>query len=80
MPRFNFLGLMNANKGVFGVSLSHVWSSSNKADFWMRDILKGADEGWIKPHVDKVFSFEEAAEAHRYIENRKSMGKVLLRP
>ena len=80
MPWFNFLGLMNANKGVFGVNLGHMWAASHKADPWVRDILQGVDEGWIKPHVDKVFPFEEAAEAHRYIENRKSLGKVLLRP
>ena len=33
----------------------------------------------IKPVIDKVFSFEEAPQAHRYIESRKSTGKVLLR-
>jgi len=32
----------------------------------------------IKPIVGKVFSFEDACDAHRYIESRKSTGKVLL--
>lgn len=80
MPWFNFVGLMNANKGVFGVNLGHMWSASHKADAWVGEILQGVNEGWVQPHVDRVFSFEEAAEAHRYIESRQSKGKVLLRP
>lgn len=33
----------------------------------------------IKPVIDKVFPIEEASQAHRYIESRKSTGKVLLK-
>jgi NADPH:quinone reductase-like Zn-dependent oxidoreductase len=30
--------------------------------------------------VDKSFPFQQAAEAHRYIEGRKNIGKVILVP
>jgi NADPH2:quinone reductase len=33
----------------------------------------------IHPVIGRVFSFDEASEAHRFIESRKSMGKVLLK-
>ena len=33
----------------------------------------------IKPLIGRVFSFEDAADAHRYIESRNSKGKVLLK-
>jgi NADPH:quinone reductase len=33
----------------------------------------------IRPVVGKVFPFEEVSQAHRFIESRKSMGKVLLK-
>ncbi len=33
----------------------------------------------IKPVIGKVFVFEEASQAHQFIESRKSMGKVLLK-
>jgi NADPH:quinone reductase-like Zn-dependent oxidoreductase len=36
--------------------------------------------GKIKPHVDRCFPFDQAAEAHRYIEEGKNVGKVLLTP
>ncbi len=35
-------------------------------------------ENKIKPVIGKVFSFEQVAAAHDFIESRKSRGKVLL--
>jgi NADPH:quinone reductase-like Zn-dependent oxidoreductase len=37
-------------------------------------------KGEIKPHVDRVFPFAEAAAAHHYLHDRKAKGKVLLAP
>src|SRR6266404_9315704 len=79
-PRFNPLGLMNRNKGVFGLNLGHLWSEGDKVAKWMSEILRGIDEGWIKPHVDRAFPFDQVGEAHRYIEERRNVGKVVLIP
>jgi NADPH:quinone reductase-like Zn-dependent oxidoreductase len=79
-PRFNPLGLMNRNKGVFGLNLGHLWSEGDKVANWMREILRGLDEGWIQPHVDRAFPFDQVGEAHRYIETRRNIGKVVLVP
>lgn len=46
----------------------------------MDRLLEGVEEGWINPRVDAIFSFEDVAEAHRYIEERKNIGKVILVP
>jgi NADPH:quinone reductase-like Zn-dependent oxidoreductase len=46
----------------------------------MRDILRGVAEGWIRPYVDRAFSFDQVREAHNYIEARKNTGKVILVP
>lgn len=72
--------LMNANHGVLGVNLGHLWEARDRVAGWARTLLAYAEVGKVKPHVDRVFSFDEAAEAHRYIEERKNRGKVLLRP
>lgn len=80
MPLFNPIGLMNGNKGVFGVNLAHLWEEREKIASWMNVILDGVEKGWIRPHVDKSFPFEKANEAHAYIEARKSIGKVVLVP
>jgi NADPH:quinone reductase-like Zn-dependent oxidoreductase len=79
-PRFSPLGLMSRNKGVFGLNLGHLWGEREKLSTWMKEILNGIDEGWIHPHVDRAFPFDQVADAHRYIEARKNIGKVVLVP
>jgi NADPH:quinone reductase-like Zn-dependent oxidoreductase len=79
-PRFNPLGLMSRNKGVFGLNLGHLWREGDKLAGWMKEIVSGINEGWIQPHVDRSFSFDQVAEAHSYIEARKNIGKVVLVP
>ena len=44
----------------------------------MNTILQGVEDGWVRPYVDKTFPLEQAGEAHRYIEERKNIGKVVL--
>lgn len=80
MPFYHPLPLLNKNRGVFGVNLGHLWHEPEKASGWINEILKGVDEGWINPHVDRTFSFDKAGEAHRYIEERRNIGKVILVP
>lgn len=78
--QFNPPALLNANKGVFGVNLGHLWHEIPRIRGWADSLLDLWDAGVIKPHVDKVFPFSEAARAHHYVQDRKNIGKVLLRP
>lgn len=80
MPRFHPLGLLNKNRGVFGLNLGHMWHEPEKVSVWMKAILDGVGEGWIRPHVDRAFSFAQAGEAHSYMEARRNIGKVVLVP
>jgi synaptic vesicle membrane protein VAT-1 len=79
-PRFHPLSLMNRNRGVFGLNLGHLWDEGDKVSNWMAEIVRGINEGWIQPHVDRAFKFDQVAAAHRYIEARKNIGKVVLVP
>lgn len=79
-PWFHPFGLLNKNKGVFGLNLGHMWHEPDKVSEWMKVILEGVSEGWIRPHVDKSFAFNEAGAAHSYLEARKNIGKVVLVP
>jgi NADPH:quinone reductase len=38
-----------------------------------------ADQGQLKPHVNRVFAWEELAEAHRQIETGHTTGKIVVR-
>ena len=80
MPRFNPIGLMNRNKGIFGLNLGHMWGEGEKVASWTAEIMRGVQQGWIQPHVDRSFPFDQIQDAHRYIEARKNIGKVVLVP
>ncbi len=79
-PKFHPLALMNRNRGVFGLNLGHMWGEGEKVAGWTENILRGIHEGWIQPYVDRTFPFDQVAEAHRYIEARQNIGKVVLVP
>lgn len=79
-PRFHPLGMMNRNKGVFGLNLGHMWREGEKVAGWTAEIMRGVEEGWINPHVDRAFKFDQIGEAHTYLEERKNIGKVVLVP
>ena len=80
MPRFHPLGLLNKNRGVFGLNLGHMWHEPEKVAEWVQSIMQGITQGWIQPFVDKAFTFDQAGEAHAYMEARKNIGKVVLVP
>jgi NADPH2:quinone reductase len=46
----------------------------------MNDLFNWMAAGKLKIHVDKTFSLAQVAEAHNYLEDRQSKGKVLLIP
>jgi len=35
-------------------------------------------EGWLKLHIDRVLPLDQAEEAHRLLESRKTTGKIVL--
>ncbi|NKF24287.1 synaptic vesicle VAT-1 family membrane protein [Solimonas marina] len=78
LPLFNPISLMNDNRAVFGVNLGHLWHEVDKIRAWMQDVLAGIDDGWVRPHVDRAFGFEQVGEAQAYIEARRNTGKVVL--
>lgn len=79
-PWFHPLALLNKNRGVFGLNLGHLWHEPAKVRSWVSELIKGVDAGWIQPHVDREFSFDEAAAAHTHMESRRNIGKVILVP
>jgi NADPH:quinone reductase-like Zn-dependent oxidoreductase len=80
MPFFHPVPLMNNNRAVFGVNMGHLWHETAKIRVWADALLQGVSAGWVRPHVDKTFTFAQAGEAQAYIEARRNIGKVVLIP
>ncbi len=76
--QFNPVALMNANKGVFGVNLGHMWNEVGRIRGWADEILDLAAQGALKPRIARTFPFEEVAAAHDFVQERRNIGKVLL--
>ena len=80
MPSFKPMTMMSENRGVHGVNLGHLWNETEKIRVMLGDVMALVREGKLDPVVDKTFAFTQAGEAHRYIQERKNFGKVVLVP
>ena len=77
-PRFGPMALMNDNRAVAGVNLGHLWTAERILFPQIEALLAYAREGRIRPRVDRAFPVAEAAAAHRYLHERRNIGKVVL--
>jgi NADPH:quinone reductase-like Zn-dependent oxidoreductase len=77
-PRFGPLALMNDNRSVAGVNLGHLWNERTVLDPQITSLLAYARAGKLTPRVDRAFPLADAAAAHRYIHERRNVGKVVL--
>jgi NADPH:quinone reductase-like Zn-dependent oxidoreductase len=80
VPLFTPVGLMDKNRSVAGVNIGHLWEETELLREELEALLALYREGKIHPHVDAAFPFAKAADAHRRIESRKNVGKVVLVP
>jgi NADPH:quinone reductase-like Zn-dependent oxidoreductase len=78
MPAFRPLSLMNRNRGVFGLNLGHLWSETGRLRSAAETLLSGFVAGQLRPVIAKTFPLDKAADAHRYIQSRANIGKVIL--
>jgi synaptic vesicle membrane protein VAT-1 len=78
MPTFAPLSLINRNRGVFGLNVGHLWDERRALQPLMQLLLTELSAGRLQPIVAKTFPLDRAADAHRFIQNRANIGKVVL--
>jgi NADPH:quinone reductase-like Zn-dependent oxidoreductase len=78
LPFFHPIKLMNDNKAVIGVNLGHLWDHIGMLRREMMGLLADYEGGRIKPVVGKTFPLVDAAKAHRFMQERQNVGKVVL--
>ena len=78
MKPFGALSLINRNRGVFGLHLAHLWDERARLLPLMDLLITELGTGRLTPVVARTFPLECAAEAHRFIESRANIGKVVL--
>jgi NADPH:quinone reductase-like Zn-dependent oxidoreductase len=78
-PWWKSLAVMNENKGIFGLNLLDWWKKEGLGRLGSMLQVR-LDAGQFEPVIARTFGFEDAPAAHRYIESRQNIGKVLLIP
>ncbi len=77
-PKFDPLSMINRNRGVFGLHVGHLWEEREKLAPLMEMLMSELRAGRLRPVVAKTFPLERAADAHRFIQSRSNIGKVVL--
>jgi NADPH:quinone reductase-like Zn-dependent oxidoreductase len=77
-PRFHPLKMLSQNMAVIGVCLGRLQSRGALVRAELDELFRLYGTGKIKPVIGKTFPLAEAAAAHRYIHDRKNVGKVIL--
>jgi NADPH:quinone reductase-like Zn-dependent oxidoreductase len=79
-PVFHPVQLMNANKGVFGINMGHLWDQGALMGRLLGELDGMWERGEISPVIDAVVPFDRAAEAHERLAQGRNFGKVVLTP
>lgn len=73
-PIFSILKLTMESKMMGGFNALKFFDDAR----WLSRAMKGIEETTFHPFIGGVFPAEKVAEAHKFLENRKAKGKVLL--
>jgi synaptic vesicle membrane protein VAT-1 len=80
MPWWKSLLVMNENKGVFGLNMLKWWDSEGNLDRVVDPLMADLEAGRLQPVVAEAFPFDRAGDAHKFIAERRNVGKVVLFP
>ncbi len=80
MPWWKSLLVMNENKGVFGLNMLKWWDAEGSLDRVLDPLTEDLEAGSLDPVVAEAFPFERAGDAHKFIAERRNVGKVVLFP
>ena len=77
-PLFPALTMMRDSKAVIGLNMLTIWDSKGNIREFVDPLAELIEQGVIDPVVAEAFPIERAADAHRYLGERKNIGKVVL--
>jgi NADPH:quinone reductase-like Zn-dependent oxidoreductase len=80
IPWWKSLALMNENKGIFGLNMLKWWEREGSLDRLTEPLMDDLEAGRLEPVVAESFPFSRAGDAHRFIAERRNVGKVVLFP
>jgi NADPH:quinone reductase-like Zn-dependent oxidoreductase len=78
VPRFNPIKLSSESISVIGLNMLRLWDARGTLDEYVEPLMQWIGQGLLRPVVAEAFPLERVGEAHRYLNQRKNVGKVVL--
>jgi NADPH:quinone reductase-like Zn-dependent oxidoreductase len=78
MPWFHPAALMSQSRAVIGLNVMRLWDEFGTQGRYAAPLGEMLDDGTIRPVVARAFPLENAPEAHRFVAERRNVGKVVL--
>jgi NADPH:quinone reductase-like Zn-dependent oxidoreductase len=78
MPIFHPIPMMQSSRGFIGLNMLTLWDSKGSLDEFIEPLRDWVETGKLRPVVAEAFPLERGADAHRFIQDRKNVGKVVL--
>ena len=70
--------LASDSKSVIGLNMLRLWDARGTLDEFVEPLSQWAAQGLIRPVIAGAYPLERAADAHRELQDRKNVGKVVL--
>ncbi|MBK8006680.1 MAG: zinc-binding dehydrogenase [Gemmatimonadetes bacterium] len=79
IPRAGISALATGSHGLLATHLGYLVGDGPRLARLWADLRSFGETHGIRPVVGRTFAFEEMAAAHRYLESRASVGKIVVR-
>jgi NADPH:quinone reductase-like Zn-dependent oxidoreductase len=77
-PVFHPISMMRSSRSVIGLNMLRLWDAKGSFDEYLTPLREGIASGKLRPVVAEAFPLERAADAHRFLAERRNIGKVVL--
>jgi NADPH:quinone reductase-like Zn-dependent oxidoreductase len=78
MTPFHPVPMMSQSKSVIGINMLRLWDEHGSLNEFVEPLLELAASGAIRPVVAASFPLEDGPDAHRFVHERRNVGKVVL--
>jgi NADPH:quinone reductase-like Zn-dependent oxidoreductase len=77
-PIFHPVPMMQSSRAVIGLNMLRLWDAKGSFDEYLGPLRGWIDEGKLRPVVAEAFPLERGGDAHRFLGERRNVGKVVL--
>jgi alcohol dehydrogenase len=70
--------LISTNRGIYGFNLGTLTGKEGYFREAVNELMSYQERGVLRPLVGRTFPFDEIVDAHRYLQTRQSVGKVVV--